>query len=55
MEYVPNGNPTPEEIREMCRKIREGWSENEHWRRRGYADGKPELTVMRCRVHVAGK
>jgi hypothetical protein len=45
MQEVPNGDPTPEQIREICREIREGWSEKEHWFRSGYVDGKPVLTV----------
>jgi len=46
MEQPPNGDPTPEQIREMCREIRKSWSEREHWLRSGYADGKPVMTVM---------
>jgi hypothetical protein len=50
MQEVPNGDPTPEQIMEMFREIRKGWSEKEHWIRSGYADDRPVLTVpvIRC-------
>ena len=51
----PDYEPTQEEIREMCAKIREGWSEREHWQRRGYADGKPVYVVPRVCIHVPGR
>jgi hypothetical protein len=38
-------DPSPKEIRKMCEKIREDWSEREEWIRRGFVDGRPELTV----------
>jgi len=36
MQQVPNGDPTPEQIRAECRKIRDGWSEREYWLRSGH-------------------
>lgn len=33
--------PTPEQIAAECRRIREGWSEREHWKRAGFSQGKP--------------
>jgi hypothetical protein len=45
MQEPQNGDPTPEQIRELYREIRKGWSEREHWVRGGYADGKPVLTI----------
>lgn len=33
--------PTPEQIAAECRKIREGWSEREHWKRAGFRQGRP--------------
>jgi hypothetical protein len=48
-------DPTPEEIRKMCEKIREGWSERDEWIRRGYTDGRPKLEVTRVRNKHDGK
>ncbi len=42
-------DPTREEIEAMCEEIREGWSEKEHWKRRGYPGGRPVFTVPRVR------
>jgi hypothetical protein len=39
--------PSPKQIREECRRIRQGWSEDEHWRRAGYHFGKPVWEVRR--------
>ena len=36
-----NRELTPEEIKAECAKIRESWSEAEHYRRAGHRDGKP--------------
>ena len=43
----PDYLPTPKQIREECRRIRAGWSEDEHWRRAGYHFGKPVWEVRR--------
>ena len=51
----PNHEPSLEEIAKVCEEIRKDWDEDTHWRRRGYPDGKPELTVMRCRLPRGGK
>ena len=42
-------DPTLEEIEAMCAEIREGWSEREHWVRRGCPGGQPAYTVPRVR------
>jgi hypothetical protein len=54
MQEVPNGDPTPEQIGEICREIRKDWSEKEHWIRSGYADGRPVLTVPTIRWNGGG-
>jgi hypothetical protein len=48
-------DPSREEIKKMCEKIRVGWNEREHWVRRGYTDGRPVLTVTRVRSRYDGK
>ena len=48
-----NVEPTREEIKAMCEEIRKEWSEREHWRRRGYLDGRPEFTVPRGSIRIA--
>ena len=47
----PNHEPGLAEIAAECAKIRESWSEQEHWRRAGYPDGRPlvEVTTVRDR------
>jgi len=45
MQKPPNGEPTPKQIADECRRIRDGWTEREHWVRSGHVGDKPELTV----------
>ena len=45
LQQVPNCDSTPEQIREACRKVRDGWMECEKSVRSGQVNGKPELTV----------
>lgn len=44
MTRPPNHNPSPEEIKEACRKIREGWSERK-MRSRAGLPRKPLLRI----------
>ena len=46
-EYLP----TPAEIAAECRKIREGWSERDHWRRAGYLNGRGRWEPSTHRVN----
>ena len=46
-EYLP----TPEEIAAECRKIRESWSERDHWRRAGFANGRHRWEPRTHRVN----
>lgn len=46
----PDYLPSPNQIRDECRRIREGWSEDEHWKRAGYNLGKPAWEVQQLHV-----
>lgn len=47
----PHYLPTPQAIREECRRIRESWSDEEYRKRSGYAQGSPKVTLRY--VHIA--
>ena len=41
----PQYLPTPKEIQDECRRIRESWSEEEHRKRAGYAQGRSTVKL----------
>lgn len=47
----PNYLPSPKQIREECRRIQQGWTNREHWRRAGFQSGKPHYELQPLRVH----
>jgi hypothetical protein len=44
--------PSPEEIEESCRRIRQNWSEAEHRRRAGVGVQRLQLAVVPCRLSL---
>jgi hypothetical protein len=49
----PEYLPSPNQIREECRRIRDGWSERDHWKRAGFGNGKPRCELRPTRVNCS--
>ena len=52
MNYPVGYEPSPSEVEEACREIRDGWDAREHERRAGVGARQP-WTVPECHSHIA--
>jgi hypothetical protein len=49
MQAEAKWEPSLEEIAAICETIRESWTEQDHYRRAGYPNGKPPVEVTQTR------